>query len=124
MMHRKTIPFTWEAYIENKNDTVQKYKVVTSTGREVTQLTKFECNNYFNLVGVTDGNIIRTRAEHLHLQYEVDLQEQWVNVYLSPTNRLLLSSETFETKNIAEVVGKAKANYLTTIDLTKAVKQQ
>jgi hypothetical protein len=122
MKHVKSIPFDWETYNKNKDNVVRKYKVVTITGREVTQLTEFECNNDLNLVGVTpNGDLMRTRAEHLYLQYEVDLQEQWVNVYLSPSNRLLLSSETFETKNIAEVIGKAKANYLTTIDLTKAI---
>jgi hypothetical protein len=121
MKHTKSIPFDWETYNQNKNNIVRKYKVMTLTGQEVTQLTKFDCGDELNLVGVVNGHIVRTNAEHIHLQHEIGLPEQWVNVHLGPNNRLEISSKTFQTKEEAEFVGNRKANYLITIELTKAI---
>ena len=89
MKTTKTIPFDWELYNNNRD----KYKVVTKSGKEVTQLTLFKRDSPFKLVGIIMNNIYTwTENGHyngdeedsyddLQLQYEEEVVERWVNVY-------------------------------------------
>lgn len=80
----KTKPF-------NLEEALNGAKVVTRDGREVLQLTKFECLNLYSLVGVVDGAIQKWTSEgifdnqisesHLDLFLAVEPQRIWVNVY-------------------------------------------
>ena len=130
MKQIKTIPFDWEEYNSNRD----KYKVVTREGDEVTQLTKFERLPLLPvLMGVEGGvTLIRwTESGHfrlnksysgfdLQLQYEEEVVESWVNLYLEPNNKKI-ASRTFHTKYQAESYGKQHNDYFKTINLNDLV---
>jgi len=125
MKQAKTIPFNWEEYNNNRD----KYKVVTRGGDEVTQLINFGYTD-LPLRCVIDGEIYSYAVDgkylsysngyDLQLQYEEEVVESWVNLYLEPNNQII-TSRTFSTKHQAESYGKQHNEYIKTINLNDLV---
>jgi hypothetical protein len=128
MKQIKTIPFDWEEYNNNRD----KYKVVTRNGDEVTQLTKFEeVSSYSSLIGVKNkllyswydkGQFASERESNfdLQLQYEEDVVESWVNLYMDHNSRLA-TSPVYPNEQIAKKISINTMNYIKTINLNELI---
>jgi hypothetical protein len=102
-------------------------KVVTRDGREVSQLTKFECINLYSLVGVVDGVIKRwteqgkfdtepVEESHLDLFIAVEPKRIWVNVYVS--HDTIQTSANYNTLEAAKKAIQENLKYIKTIEIT------
>jgi hypothetical protein len=106
-------------------------KVVTRNGREVLQLTKFECINLYSLVGVVDGAIKRWTEQgkfdtehvgesHLDLFLAVEPQRIWANVFKNKYGNLYVGIDTYDSKEMALRCKGARdpESYIKTIEIT------
>lgn len=117
----KTKPF-------NLEEALNGAKVVTRDGREVLQLTKFECLNLYSLVGVVDGAIQKWTSEgifdnqisesHLDLFLAVEPQRIYKNVYRSSIDGGIELGASHKTKEQAVKQGSDAENYIKTIEIT------
>lgn len=125
MKQTKIIPFDWEFYQTNKD----KCRVITShlEPKDVTQLTKFECESIYSLIGVLDKNTTAWRISgefndvlcpynNLRLEVTENVVESWVNVYeLSEGKRTTL--DRFSSKEEALKWKGTTYKYICTIPL-------
>lgn len=102
-------------------------KVVTRDGREVLQLTKFECLNLYSLVGVVDGAIQKWTSEgifdnqisesHLDLFLAVEPIRIYKNVYRSIDGGIELGASHKTKEQAVKQCSDAK-DYIKTIEIT------
>lgn len=129
MKQTKTITFDWELYNNNRD----KYKVITRDGDEVTQLTKFvRYKDHSVLVGVRNNTLLTTWHANgnwsglgitdidLQLQYEEEVVESWMNLHYNNDGRIITSG-TYPSKELAEMVICAAPNFIKTINLNDLV---
>lgn len=115
------IPFTFSAWDKDRSQ-----KVWTRDGREVKQLTWFDCNSIVPLVGVVEKDVMRwgvnglwgSSASKYDLFLEHTEKEYFVNVYRNENGGIYINSDCYNTFNSAESVGKVIKNYIKTISLT------
>lgn len=128
MKQTKTIPFDWELYNNNR----YKYKVVTRGGDEVTQLYKFDVTTEMCLRVLLKNNIESYTlngnfypdgiSKHdLHLQYEEEVVESWVNLFGTSDGKITVNGATFSSKEKADEAGKQWCNYIKSINLNDLV---
>ena len=128
MKTTKTIPFDWELYNNNR----YKYKVVTKSGNEVTQLTYFTRESPYKIIGVYNDSLHIRRengyyssenieSEHdFQLQYEQEVVESWANLYESVNGqRHIQISYNTKEEAVERIANTANAKYIKTINLNE-----
>lgn len=112
------IPFTFSAWDKDRSQ-----KVWTRDGREVTQLTWFDCNSIVPLVGVVENDVMRwgvnglwgSSVSKFDLFLEHTEKEYFVNVYESSKIGVSVSPIVFKTFEEAEKMGTGYHTYIKTI---------
>ena len=111
------IPFTFAAWDKDRSQ-----KVFTSDGREVNQLTWFECEGD-TFAGILDcvletwnkeGNYYEKNEDCSDLFLEHTEKDYWVNVYKSEERPY--TGGCFDTFQAAENFGKSNKDYIKTIN--------
>jgi hypothetical protein len=112
----------------NLEEALNGAKVVTRDGREVTQLTKFESKEQYNVYGVVnnginwwrdDGSAWEEGESPLDLFLAVEPKSVWMNIYLSDLGGLMTSSPCSSKEQAIQTITKgAYYSYLKTIEIT------
>jgi galactose mutarotase-like enzyme len=103
-------------------------KVVTRDGREVTQLTKFEARDSWELYGVVDGKVCEWFSNGIYagphnpnndLFLAVEPQRIWVNAY-HHNGKLWLGGAQYNSPTRAKLMAgiSTNMNYIKTIEIT------
>lgn len=115
-------PFNLEEYYKNPSR-----KVVTGDGRSV----KIHCTNYHPPQPViaevegsdyatsfsSDGKYYRNRDSMYDLFFAPEKHEGWINVYSYPDNNIYAGTRVYNSKEVAEEIGKDQPGYLTTVKI-------
>jgi len=112
---------------------LNRAKVVTRDGREVTQLTKFEGVGKYPLVGVLEGNVKNWTIKGYHLVGDIcyedlfiegKVESIWVNIYKN-NGEIFIGCNRYKSKEdaINDTYDKfhTTSEYIKTIEITDEV---